>query len=79
MAAVNISYDELWAYATECLVKAGSSRENASTVAKVLAQADLRGITSHGVNRLGGIRGGEGGTCLHTYDIYISVCVYVYV
>ena len=56
--SATISYADLWSYATACLVKAGSSEENAKTVAKVLVEADLRGITSHGVNRLGEERRG---------------------
>jgi len=49
---VTITYDNLLEFTTQCLTNAGSTPENSRIVAQVLVEADLRGITSHGVNRL---------------------------
>eukprot|EP00501_MAST-03F_sp_TOSAG23-6_P001835 GSMAST32.ASY1.ANO1.1913.1 assembled CDS len=49
---VRIPRKDLLMYTQSCLEAAGSTAENAATVAEVLVEADLRGITSHGVNRL---------------------------
>lgn len=48
------SYQQLFDFTKEILQKIGCSEEHASTSAKVLLSADLRGIDSHGVARLSG-------------------------
>jgi LDH2 family malate/lactate/ureidoglycolate dehydrogenase len=51
-ACVQVKYEELLSFCEATLVASGSSTENAAQVARVLVKADLRGIPSHGVNRL---------------------------
>ena len=36
----------------ECLITVGATSDNADAVADVLVAADMRGVLSHGVNRL---------------------------
>jgi len=47
-----VAADDLKDFCIRTLVASGSAPENAEAVAKVLVCADLRGVTSHGVNRL---------------------------
>src|SRR5678815_3870703 len=54
MAQQTFSYDQLLDFTKSILQKIGCSEEHASTSAKVLLSADLRGIDSHGVARLSG-------------------------
>jgi len=48
-----VPVEEVRRYATDCMVAAGTKRENASALANVLVAADYRGHYSHGLNRLG--------------------------
>jgi L-2-hydroxycarboxylate dehydrogenase (NAD+) len=50
----NISYSRLLEFAEKVFFKIGCSQADATLAAKVLLSADLRGIDSHGVARLGG-------------------------
>src|SRR6187551_1667712 len=54
MAQQTFSYDQLLDFTKSILQKIGCSEEHASTSAKVLLSADLRGVDSHGVARLSG-------------------------
>eukprot|EP01012_Entosiphon_sulcatum_P008735 TRINITY_DN14791_c0_g1_i1.p1 TRINITY_DN14791_c0_g1~~TRINITY_DN14791_c0_g1_i1.p1 ORF type:complete len:369 (-),score=44.07 TRINITY_DN14791_c0_g1_i1:9-1091(-) len=47
-----IPYEELVSFCAACLTAAGSAPDAARLCAEVVVAADLRGITSHGVNRL---------------------------
>jgi hypothetical protein len=49
---VLVSHTELKRFTRECLIKSGASASNAEPVAAVLVEADLRGVYSHGTNRL---------------------------
>ncbi len=51
--AVVVAHHELLALISACLEAAGASTEAANVTAEVLVDADLRGVSSHGVNRLG--------------------------
>lgn len=51
---MNFSYSKLFQFAEEVFLKMGCGVEHASLAAKVLISADLRGIDSHGIARLGG-------------------------
>src|SRR3954469_5012282 len=48
------SYDELFGFSKNVFLKIGCSEEDANLAAKVLLSADVRGIDSHGIARLGG-------------------------
>ena len=50
---VRVNYEALTEYVTEIFVQLGVDRADALTTADVLVQADLRGVESHGVQRLG--------------------------
>ena len=54
MSEFKYSYQQLFDFTKAILQKIGCSEEHAVTSAKVLLSADLRGIDSHGVARLGG-------------------------
>ena len=60
---VRVAADELRSFVERCMRAAGCPPEHAQTVADVLVAADLRGVHSHGVNRLemyvGEIKKGE--------------------
>lgn len=47
-----VSVERLKGFVVACLEAAGVTREDAATVAEVLVNADLRGVSSHGVARL---------------------------
>jgi len=47
------SYDYLKAFTTDVLIKMGFSREQSAECAKVFLAAEIRGISTHGVIRLG--------------------------
>jgi L-2-hydroxycarboxylate dehydrogenase (NAD+) len=47
-----INYDELLAFVANVLSKLGYSQEQAKVTARVLVEADARGVASHGVARL---------------------------
>jgi L-2-hydroxycarboxylate dehydrogenase (NAD+) len=47
-----VPYAQLYDFSCRCLVAAGCDAENAAMVVTVLLAADLRGITSHGIQRL---------------------------
>eukprot|EP00750_Incisomonas_marina_P022090 INCI4845.3.p1 GENE.INCI4845.3~~INCI4845.3.p1 ORF type:complete len:504 (+),score=83.43 INCI4845.3:140-1651(+) len=47
-----VDAQDLRTFAEDCLKHAGCARENAEVVADVLLSADLRGVSSHGVQRL---------------------------
>eukprot|EP00048_Salpingoeca_helianthica_P023836 m.27557 g.27557 ORF g.27557 m.27557 type:complete len:424 (+) comp9024_c1_seq1:44-1315(+) len=47
-----VSASELLSLARACIEAAGASQEAADVAAQVLIDADLRGVSSHGVNRL---------------------------
>ena len=47
-----LSHEQLHEFCRRTLELSGSIRKNAEYVAEILVAADLRGITSHGVNRL---------------------------
>jgi (2R)-3-sulfolactate dehydrogenase (NADP+) len=49
---VLIAKKDLEEFAEKCLVISGSAPENAKQVAEVCVSADVRGVSSHGVNRL---------------------------
>jgi LDH2 family malate/lactate/ureidoglycolate dehydrogenase len=53
MAEVRFSEAELHRFAVAAMVAAGASAENAGLVADVLVAADVRGVNTHGVVRLG--------------------------
>src|SRR6185436_12027274 len=48
------TYDQLFSFARDIFSKIGCSDTDADLAAKVLLSADLRGIDSHGIARLGG-------------------------
>jgi L-2-hydroxycarboxylate dehydrogenase (NAD+) len=48
----NIKYEDLFAYAKTILEKLGYPKEQAEVTAWILAEADARGVPSHGVGRL---------------------------
>lgn len=52
--ASNYSYQQLYTFSKNIFIKIGCSDTNASTAAKVLLSADLRGVDSHGIARLTG-------------------------
>jgi L-2-hydroxycarboxylate dehydrogenase (NAD+) len=52
-----LSSEGLIAFATECLHGAGMDRPDAAISARAIVRADLRGIDTHGVNRLPGYVG----------------------
>jgi len=52
MNRANVPYDELLAYTTKILEKLGYSQEQAAVTARILVEADARGVASHGVARL---------------------------
>jgi LDH2 family malate/lactate/ureidoglycolate dehydrogenase/quinol monooxygenase YgiN len=67
----NVAAADLLALATDVLVRAGTSPDEAYVVANALVEADLRGMQSHGVLRIpiyvekiraGGFRAGQRGT-----------------
>eukprot|EP00750_Incisomonas_marina_P022088 INCI4845.1.p2 GENE.INCI4845.1~~INCI4845.1.p2 ORF type:complete len:207 (+),score=40.42 INCI4845.1:140-760(+) len=47
-----VDAQDLRTFAEDCLKHAGCARENAEVVADVLLSADLRGVSSHGVQRV---------------------------
>jgi LDH2 family malate/lactate/ureidoglycolate dehydrogenase len=49
-----VRYDELEAFAGQCLMAAGASREDALTTAGLLTRTDAFGIHSHGLKNLSG-------------------------
>lgn len=54
MAARKFSYSDLYDFARCVFEKIGCSSQHATSAAKVLLSADLRGVDSHGVARLSG-------------------------
>jgi LDH2 family malate/lactate/ureidoglycolate dehydrogenase len=50
---IRVDYQKLLSYVTEVFVRLGVPQSDAFTTADVLVQADLRGVESHGVQRLG--------------------------
>ena len=48
------SYHQLLSFTKNIFLQTGSSEANAATAAKALLSADLRGVDSHGIARLGG-------------------------
>lgn len=48
------TYDQLFSFAKEIFLKIGCSEADADLATRVLLSADLRGIDSHGIARLGG-------------------------
>ncbi len=48
------TYQQLYSFAFTIFLQIGSTKENASTAAKALLSADLRGVDSHGIARLAG-------------------------
>ena len=48
------SYDHLYRFTSEMLLKIGCTQEDAQLATQVLLSADLRGVDSHGVARLSG-------------------------
>jgi L-2-hydroxycarboxylate dehydrogenase (NAD+) len=50
--SIRVQADPLKSFCTEVLQRLGVSREDAEITAKVLVEADLRGIDSHGVARM---------------------------
>ena len=54
MSQETITYQKLFDFTKAILKKIGCSEDHATTSAKVLLSADLRGIDSHGVARLSG-------------------------
>ncbi len=48
------SYQQLFSFTKNIFLQMGSSGANADTAAKALLSADLRGVDSHGIARLGG-------------------------
>lgn len=58
-----VSGDELRKFVDRCMQAVGCAPEHAAVVAEILVEADLRGVHSHGVNRLemyvGEIKKGE--------------------
>ena len=48
------TYQQLHSFAFTIFLQMGSTKENATTAAKALLSADLRGVDSHGIARLGG-------------------------
>ena len=48
------TYQQLYSFAFNIFLQIGSTKENAATAAKALLSADLRGVDSHGIARLGG-------------------------
>ena len=53
MVGRKVSYDTLWAYSAKVLEKMGYPKEQADVTARVLVEADARGVFSHGVARIG--------------------------
>ena len=53
MVGRKVSYDALWAYSAKVLEKMGYPKEQADVTARVLVEADARGVFSHGVARIG--------------------------
>lgn len=51
---MKFSYQELYHFTKEILIKIGCPEDQAKTAADVLLSADLRGVDSHGVARLSG-------------------------
>ena len=54
MELINVSPASAQAFATALLVKSGVSSENAMSMSEGLVLADLRGVDTHGINRIGG-------------------------
>jgi L-2-hydroxycarboxylate dehydrogenase (NAD+) len=54
MQVSTFPYEQLFAFAKEIFLKIGCSEPDAHLATKVLLSADLRGIDSHGIARLGG-------------------------
>ncbi|MDX5338905.1 MAG: Ldh family oxidoreductase, partial [Cyclobacteriaceae bacterium] len=54
MALQTFSYDQLFQFTFEMLMKIGCPEADAKIGAEVLLSADLRGVDSHGVARLSG-------------------------
>ncbi len=52
MGRGNVPYDVLWRYTAKILEQLGYSRDQAGVTARVLVEADARGVASHGVARL---------------------------
>jgi L-2-hydroxycarboxylate dehydrogenase (NAD+) len=52
MTRGNLSFDVLLAYTSKILEKLGYLREQAEVTARILVEADARGVASHGVARL---------------------------
>jgi len=48
------TFQQLHSFAINIFLQMGSTNENAATAAKALLSADLRGVDSHGIARLGG-------------------------
>ena len=48
------SYNQLYNFSKNLFLAMGSSAANATTAAKVLLSADIRGVDSHGIARLSG-------------------------
>src|SRR5438874_183422 len=49
-----LAADELSAFACACFCRAGMETDDARIAADALVRADLRGVDTHGVNRLAG-------------------------
>ncbi|KAL6049800.1 malate dehydrogenase [Balamuthia mandrillaris] len=47
-----VDINELKAYVRRCMLAVGCSQDKADTVAEILVEADVRGVHSHGLNRL---------------------------
>jgi len=49
---VGVSFERLKAFIREAMVRLGLPEDDATTVASLMAQADLQGSDGHGVSRL---------------------------
>jgi ureidoglycolate dehydrogenase (NAD+) len=52
VGVIEVSYDELFDYGVEALEKVGVPSQDAQVAVKMLLMADLRGIGTHGIQRL---------------------------
>ena len=51
---VRVAWEPLWRFTKEVFIRAGLPPEDAETEAEVLIWANLRGVDSHGVQRIAG-------------------------